>query len=84
MVRKDGGVLSTPRRNGRLVQIFMTNIVVSPKTFPFKAKKIKDSEKKWQTGSKFHIYCTVELQWLQPLRNHENMFETGVVQANES
>ena len=26
---------------------------------------------------------TVTLQWLEHLWNHENMFETGVVQANE-
>ena len=26
---------------------------------------------------------TVELQWLKNLWNHENMFETGVVRANE-
>ena len=26
---------------------------------------------------------TVGLQWLKPLWNHENMFETGVVQAIE-
>ena len=26
---------------------------------------------------------TVELQWLEQLWNHENMFETGVVKANE-
>ena len=26
---------------------------------------------------------TVELQWLEHLWNHENMFETGVVRANE-
>ena len=25
---------------------------------------------------------TVELQWLERLWNHENMFETGVVRAN--
>ena len=25
---------------------------------------------------------TVELQWLEHLWNHENMFETGVVRAN--
>ena len=25
----------------------------------------------------------VELQWLEHLWNHENMFETGVVRANE-
>ena len=43
----------------------------------------------------FLIYCflshfenetllnTVELQWLEDLWNHENMFETGVVRANE-
>ena len=29
------------------------------------------------------IYCTVGLKWLENLRNHENMFEAGVVQANE-
>ena len=31
------------------------------------------------------IVCpnTVELQWLEYLWNHENMFETGIVQANE-
>ena len=27
--------------------------------------------------------CTVELQWLEHLWNPENMFETGVVRANE-
>ena len=26
---------------------------------------------------------TVELPWLEHLWNHENMFETGVVRANE-
>ena len=26
---------------------------------------------------------TVELQWLEHLLNHENMLETGVVQANK-
>ena len=26
---------------------------------------------------------TVELQWLELLWNHENMFETGVVRANK-
>ena len=26
---------------------------------------------------------TVELQWLEHLWNHENMFETGVVRAKE-
>ena len=26
---------------------------------------------------------TVELKWLEHLWNHENMFETGVVRANE-
>ena len=26
---------------------------------------------------------TVELQWLEHLWNHDNMFETGVVRANE-
>ena len=27
--------------------------------------------------------CTVELQWLEFLSNHEKMFETGVIRANE-
>ena len=31
-----------------------------------------------------HISYTVELQWLKQLWNHENMFEIGVVQANEN
>ena len=29
------------------------------------------------------IVGTTELQWLEHLWNHEKMFETGVVQANE-
>ena len=29
------------------------------------------------------LECTVELQWFEHLRNHENMFETGVVRAKE-
>ena len=31
----------------------------------------------------FALINTVELQWLEHLRDHENMFETGVVRANE-
>ena len=27
--------------------------------------------------------CTVELQWLEHLWDHENKFETGVVRASE-
>ena len=27
--------------------------------------------------------CTVELQWLELIWNHENIFETGVVRAKE-
>ena len=30
-----------------------------------------------------HLFITVELQWLEHLWNHENMFETGLVRANE-
>ena len=30
-----------------------------------------------------NIIFTVELQWLEHLWNHENMFETWVVRANE-
>ena len=30
-----------------------------------------------------HTAYTVELPWLEPLWNHENMFVTGVVGANE-
>ena len=29
------------------------------------------------------VAYTVELQWLEHLWNHENMFERGVVRANE-
>ena len=29
------------------------------------------------------LFNTVELQWLEHLWNHENMFQIGVVQANE-
>ena len=29
------------------------------------------------------VHGTVELQWLEHLSNHENMFKTGVVLANE-
>ena len=31
----------------------------------------------------FPLKHTVELQWLNHLWNHENMFETGVVRGNE-
>ena len=31
-----------------------------------------------------YIGNTVELEWLEQLWDHENMFETGVGQANES
>ena len=31
----------------------------------------------------YFIINTVELQWLEHLWDHENMFETGVVRANE-
>ena len=31
----------------------------------------------------FFLIFTVELQWLEHLWNHENMFETVVVRANE-
>ena len=30
-----------------------------------------------------YIICTVDFQRLKHLLNHENMFETGVVRANE-
>ena len=30
-----------------------------------------------------HWIYTVELQWLEHLWDHENLFETGVVRANE-
>ena len=26
---------------------------------------------------------TVELQWLEPLRDHENLFETAIVRAKD-
>ena len=30
-----------------------------------------------------HCLSIVELQWLEHLWNHEDMFETGLVRANE-
>ena len=33
--------------------------------------------------SKAPLLYIAELQWLEHLWNHENMFETGVVQADE-
>ena len=35
-----------------------------------------------ELSSEFLRY-TVELQWHEHLRDHENMFQTGVVRANE-
>ena len=32
---------------------------------------------------KVKIENTVDVQWLEHLWNHENMFETGVVRVNE-
>ena len=31
----------------------------------------------------YYSRTSVELQWLERLWNHKNMFETGVVRANE-
>ena len=30
-----------------------------------------------------YVSTTVELQWLEHVWNHENIFETGVVRGNE-
>ena len=37
------------------------------------------------TGIDYGFPCTntVELQWLEHLWNHKNMFETAIVRANE-
>ena len=35
-----------------------------------------------QIGSSY-ILIIVELQWLEHLWNHENMFETGAIRVNE-
>ena len=40
-----------------------------------------DSMLKFAFDSK---YIAVELQWLEPLWNHENMFETGLMSVNHS
>ena len=40
------------------------------------------SHRRDKNGKKKHVH-TVELKWLKHLWNHENMFETGVVCANE-
>ena len=34
-------------------------------------------------GSSYSELITVEFQWLEHLGNHENVFETAVVRANE-
>ena len=41
-----------------------------------------ESLSKFYTKYKMDI-STVELQWLEQLRNHEKMFNTGIVPANE-
>ena len=37
----------------------------------------------WGCTNTAEILYTVELQWLEHLWDHENMFETRVVRANE-
>ena len=58
------------------------------KTFVTKDFKLECSTSK--TNVKFEGRCcgkrfiyTVELEWLEHFFNHENMFDTGVVRANE-
>ena len=39
----------------------------------------------WTKAILEYIYFgTIELKWLENLWNHENMFETGIVRANET
>ena len=40
-------------------------------------------EREYDKNTKHNKQYTVELQWLEQLWNHENMFEIGEVRANE-
>ena len=49
-----------------------------------KGREILCSFGEWSNNNpSFTDLTTVELQWLEHLWNHENMFETGAVRANE-
>ena len=60
------------------------------KFFLLRVDPHNDEGGKFENGSCFpesvlmkQLVNAVELQWLEHLCNHENMFETGVVRANE-
>ena len=46
-------------------------------------KKETAGKAKYSLANAADKVSTVELRWLEHLRDHENMFETGVVRANE-
>ena len=62
----------------------MTNTILYRQRFPVIGRPNPDFKLK-VIGliNSITLLYTVELQWLEHLLNHEYMFETGVVQANE-
>ena len=68
-----------------LYTIYTNEIKFKPKKI-FRCQKIYFEISQFKINGvkmKLEIGDTVELQWLEYLWSHENMFETGVVQANE-
>ena len=63
----------------------VSNGVSSPlKTFqPQLNQQLLSPDTQLKYNSAYHIQYTVELQWPEHLRDHENQFEAGVVRANE-
>ena len=52
--------------------------IFSVGTFQRNNRKLDHAEPKY-----VHNYTTVKLHWLEHLWNHENMYEAGLVRANE-
>ena len=59
--------------------------VICSKEIPYLKKQMTNRARKCPTTVKvFYVkQNTVELQWVEHLWDYENMFETGVVRANE-
>ena len=55
---------------------FETSCLMSSQRSKFEGRKTNDR-------GPACLLCTVELRWLEALRNHENLFETAVVRATE-
>ena len=54
--------------------------IVEPQRRLFVCKNNPTAHRKTKIVYNYGLY-TVELQWLEYLEHHENMFETGVVRA---